>query len=226
MSGNCWAGFCRRTPTPRKRARSRFRLRPFIIRFCRWSATPMRARFRRPGLPLPQNRFRHPEDAREQLVRALDLHQKVFGVRPQGVWPSEGSVSEEVAGDCAQLGVKWMATDEGVLGRSTGVFFQRDGNGRLPRGSGGAALQHSSLREWPDRNAYGVSRPYDLGPDRLCVFRYGSGGCRAASDAQHQRRGAACACARARRGGVDHSRWRECLGILSEIRARISAAIL
>ena len=25
-----------------------------------------------------------------------------------------------------------MATDEGVLGRSTGVFFQRDGNGRLP----------------------------------------------------------------------------------------------
>ena len=37
-----------------------------------------------PGLPLPQNRFRHPEDAREQLVRALDLHQQVFGVRPQG----------------------------------------------------------------------------------------------------------------------------------------------
>src|SRR6202453_3053628 len=28
-----------------------------------------------PGLPLPQNRFRHPQDAREQLVRALDLQQ-------------------------------------------------------------------------------------------------------------------------------------------------------
>src|SRR5579864_4524733 len=49
-----------------------------------------------PGLPLPQNRFRHPEDAREQLLRALEFHQKVFGVRPKGVWPSEGSVSEEV----------------------------------------------------------------------------------------------------------------------------------
>jgi len=85
-----------------------------------------------PGLPLPQSRFRHPEDAREQLVRALDLHQRVFGVRPQGVWPSEGSVSEETLAIAHSLGVKWMATDEGVLGRSTGVFFQRDDNGRLP----------------------------------------------------------------------------------------------
>jgi alpha-amylase/alpha-mannosidase (GH57 family) len=85
-----------------------------------------------PGLPLPQSRFRHPEDAREQLVRALDLHEKVFGVRPRGIWPSEGSVSEEVLAIASNLGIQWMATDEGVLGRSTGVFFQRDGNGRLP----------------------------------------------------------------------------------------------
>ena len=85
-----------------------------------------------PGLPLPQNRFRHPEDAREQLVRALDLHEQVFGLRPKGVWPSEGSVSEEALAIAHSLGVKWMATDEGVLGRSTGVFFQRDGSGRLP----------------------------------------------------------------------------------------------
>ena len=66
-----------------------------------------------PGLPLPQNRFRHPEDAREQLVRGLDLHEKVFGVRPKGVWPSEGSVSEEVLAIAHSLGVQWMATDEG-----------------------------------------------------------------------------------------------------------------
>ena len=85
-----------------------------------------------PGLPLPQNRFHHPEDAREQLLRGLDLHEKVFGVRPQGIWPSEGSVSEEVLAIAHNLGVNWMATDEGVLGRSTGSFFARDGNGRLP----------------------------------------------------------------------------------------------
>src|SRR5579871_1857721 len=85
-----------------------------------------------PGLPLPQNRFRHPEDARDQLVRGLDLHEKVFGIRPKGVWPSEGSVSEEVLAIAHNVGVQWMATDEGVLGRSTGLFFARDGGGRLP----------------------------------------------------------------------------------------------
>ncbi|HXY03851.1 MAG TPA: glycoside hydrolase family 57 protein, partial [Terriglobales bacterium] len=84
-----------------------------------------------PGLPLPQNRFRHPEDAREQLIRGLDLHQQVFGVRPVGVWPSEGSVSEEVLAIAQSLGVRWMATDEGVLGRSLRINFARDGDGRL-----------------------------------------------------------------------------------------------
>src|SRR5271157_3870663 len=84
-----------------------------------------------PGLPLPQNRYRHPEDAREQLLRGLDLHEKVFGVRPQGAWPSEGSVSEETLAIAHQLGVQWMATDEGVLGRSLGANFSSDGRGHL-----------------------------------------------------------------------------------------------
>ena len=84
------------------------------------------------GLPLPQNRFRHPEDARDQLLRALDFHERVIGLRPKGIWPSEGSVSEEVLAIASRLGVQWMATDEGVLGRSTGLFFARDGTGRLP----------------------------------------------------------------------------------------------
>jgi alpha-amylase/alpha-mannosidase (GH57 family) len=88
-----------------------------------------------PGLPLPQNRFRHPEDAREQLQRGLDLHERIFGRRPVGVWPSEGSVSEEVLGIAHDLGINWMATDEGVLGRSLGVFFSRDGGGRLDPGT-------------------------------------------------------------------------------------------
>ena len=85
-----------------------------------------------PGLPLPQNRFRHPEDAREQLRRGLDLHERVFGMRPTGVWPSEGSVSEEVLSIAAELGVNWMATDEGVLARTLGMSFMRDGHGRIP----------------------------------------------------------------------------------------------
>jgi alpha-amylase/alpha-mannosidase (GH57 family) len=88
-----------------------------------------------PGLQLPQNRFRHPEDAREQLQRGLDLHEKVFGLRPRGVWPSEGSVSEEVLAIASGLGVQWMATDEGVLSRTLGMSFMRDGRGRVPDAS-------------------------------------------------------------------------------------------
>jgi alpha-amylase/alpha-mannosidase (GH57 family) len=86
-----------------------------------------------PGLPLPQNRFRHPEDARDQLQRGLDFHEQIFGVRPAGVWPSEGSVSEEALAIAHQLGVQWMATDEEVLGRTLGLHFSRDGYGRLSR---------------------------------------------------------------------------------------------
>ncbi len=85
-----------------------------------------------PGLPLPHNRFRHPDDAREQLQRGLELHEKTFGLRPKGIWPSEGSVSEEVLGIAAGLGVNWMATDEGVLARTLGMSFMRDGLGRIP----------------------------------------------------------------------------------------------
>lgn len=84
-----------------------------------------------PGLALPQNRYRHPEDAREQVLRGLDLHEKVFGVRPKGAWPSEGSISEETLAIAHELGVQWMATDEGVLGRSLGTNFSSDGHGHL-----------------------------------------------------------------------------------------------
>jgi alpha-amylase/alpha-mannosidase (GH57 family) len=84
-----------------------------------------------PGLKLPQKRFLHPEDARLQLERGLELHEKIFGMRPKGAWPSEGSLSEAVLSIAHELGLEWMATDEGVLGRSLGCNFARDGNGML-----------------------------------------------------------------------------------------------
>jgi len=84
-----------------------------------------------PGLPLPTRRFRQPDDAALHVRRALDLHQQTFGVRPVGLWPSEGSVSEEVLGMAARQGIQWMATDEGVLARTVGYNFSRDAHGRL-----------------------------------------------------------------------------------------------
>jgi alpha-amylase/alpha-mannosidase (GH57 family) len=84
-----------------------------------------------PGLSLPTRHFRRPEDASLQIERALDSHQALFGVRPKGLWPSEGSVSEEAVMLAARQGIEWMATDEGVLGRSLDFNFAREGNGHL-----------------------------------------------------------------------------------------------
>jgi alpha-amylase/alpha-mannosidase (GH57 family) len=84
------------------------------------------AKMAMPRMASPKQRFSHPEDARLQIERALDDHEKRFGRRPRGMWPSEGSVSTAVAGLFAELGVQWVATDEAVLANSMGMGFQRD----------------------------------------------------------------------------------------------------
>src|SRR5262249_21758287 len=83
------------------------------------------------GLVLPEKRFQHPEDAREQIARGIALHKQVFGRRPRGMWPSEGSVSNETLAIASGSGLKWIASDEGVLGRTLGTSFFRDGRGHL-----------------------------------------------------------------------------------------------
>jgi alpha-amylase/alpha-mannosidase (GH57 family) len=84
-----------------------------------------------PGSAVPRPPFRHPEDAAEQLARARQCHQRLFGSEPVGLWPSEGSVSDDVAELAAQAGFRWMATDEAILGRSIGREFRRDAQGWL-----------------------------------------------------------------------------------------------
>jgi alpha-amylase/alpha-mannosidase (GH57 family) len=75
--------------------------------------------------------FVHPEDAALQLSRAADYVGDVFGRRPAGLWPSEGSVSEAIVPLAVDAGFKWMATDELILARSLGLTFSRDAAGHL-----------------------------------------------------------------------------------------------
>ena len=70
-----------------------------------------------PELPLPP-RMRAPEDARRQVEEGLDRMEQEIGIRPVGMWPSEGSVSGEAAGILAGAGLKWAASDEQVLAAS------------------------------------------------------------------------------------------------------------
>jgi alpha-amylase/alpha-mannosidase (GH57 family) len=71
----------------------------------------------RPDLPLP-SRFHAPEDAEAQLQHAVEFHRAAFGRPPVGLWPSEGSVCPELIPMLPRVGIKWLATDEGVLARS------------------------------------------------------------------------------------------------------------
>ena len=87
------------------------------------------ARVSNPSTPLPQPPFQYPQDAREQLARALKYHERLFGRPPVGLWPSEGSVSDDALSIAAELGFRWFASDEGVLGHTLGVGFGRDGDG-------------------------------------------------------------------------------------------------
>jgi alpha-amylase/alpha-mannosidase (GH57 family) len=81
-----------------------------------------------PGAWVPR-RFRHPEDAADQIRRAIDRHASVFGRPPAGMWPSEGSVSEEAVTEIARAGLRWTASDEGILERSAGRPLHRDSRG-------------------------------------------------------------------------------------------------
>ena len=88
-----------------------------------------------PDAELPQERFQHPEDVHKQVTMAVDLYAELFGKPPSGMWPSEGSVSEDIIPIISEQGIRWIATDEEILARSlTGPGEQ--GNVDKPAESG------------------------------------------------------------------------------------------
>src|SRR3989441_7180420 len=89
------------------------------------------ARVARPALAIPRRRFAHADDAAEQLRLGIEAHPRRFSNRPRGIWPPEAAVSDDVARLAAEQGLDWMLSDEGILARSSGSSFNRDGDGRL-----------------------------------------------------------------------------------------------
>ena len=96
-----------------------------------------------PHVALPAVAFRRPEDARWHLQQSLARHEQAFGRRAEGLWPSEGSVSEAVAGLAIEAGLKWIATDEEMLwrtlrtGRSPSLLYRPH---RIQRAGGETAI--------------------------------------------------------------------------------------
>ena len=89
------------------------------------------AREAMPNVNLPDRLFSWPRDASHQISSGSDLFEKIFGKRPMGMWPPEGSVSDEALRLYMEQGVKWLATDEDILFESLKWGSRRDGNGFL-----------------------------------------------------------------------------------------------
>jgi alpha-amylase/alpha-mannosidase (GH57 family) len=140
------------------------------------------ARVSNPHTPVPHPPFRCPEDAREQLLRARAYHERVFGKPPAGFWPSEGSVSDQALEIGMELGFKWFATDEGVLGRTRNIGFWRDAGGYPENG---ADLYTPWRLQRAGKEIYGFFRDHYISD--LVGFVYSRMGAVAAAEDLHRR---------------------------------------
>ncbi|MBN2495508.1 MAG: Ig-like domain-containing protein [Deltaproteobacteria bacterium] len=77
------------------------------------------ARENQPFDVLPDPPYRFGLDAFDQVAKAVKFYTDVFGIPPAGMWPGEGSVAEAVVPMFADNGIEWIATGQGVLGKST-----------------------------------------------------------------------------------------------------------
>jgi len=84
-----------------------------------------------PQIRLPNRRFAHREDAERQLEMGMSSFERLMGVHPRGMWPSEMAVGDSVASLAIQAGVEWFISDDDVLARSLEIGLTRDGEGRL-----------------------------------------------------------------------------------------------
>ncbi len=89
------------------------------------------AREAMPNVELPEKLLTRPEDAARQIDEAIALFQDLFGTTPKGMWPPEGSVSDEALQLYMSKGVEWIATDEEILFESLKVDLRRDANGYI-----------------------------------------------------------------------------------------------
>ena len=71
------------------------------------------------------------KDAKEQVARALDKFEKLFGKRPRGMWLSEQCVSKKTLNLLSYFNIDWTVLDEGILSNSIGKEVSRDFEGNL-----------------------------------------------------------------------------------------------
>ncbi len=59
--------------------------------------------------------FCYPEDALKQVDDSIDKYQEIFHDKPNGIWSSEGSLSNNILDLFIDKGFKWTASDKDIL---------------------------------------------------------------------------------------------------------------
>ena len=180
-----------------------------IIRFFRCCATPTSRASRIPELRCRAAPIASPKMRANNCAARANIT-SACSASPAGLWPSEGSVSDQALSIAIDEGFQWFGTDEGVLGRTLNIGFFRDTSG-LP------ANADRLYKPWRIQiEGQGNHRAFPRSPTlRSCWLRVQPHGCRrrccrfARTLALHRR-------ARAERRSADRlhfSRWRKRLGI-------------
>lgn len=73
------------------------------------------ARESKPDISLPKITANFKEDAVYHVKSALDEYQSIFDKKPNGLWPAEGSLSNQTLDLFIEHKIKWTATDEDIL---------------------------------------------------------------------------------------------------------------
>ena len=73
----------------------------------------------------PNNTFKFEDDARAHVKKGKDIFFENFGFYPNGMWPAEGAVAQEVLEYFNEEDIFWIATGQNPLEKSLDVKIQR-----------------------------------------------------------------------------------------------------
>ena len=73
----------------------------------------------------PDNTFSFEDDAKAHVRKGKDVFFENFGFYPNGMWPAEGAVAQEVLPYFNDEGISWIATGQNPLEKSLDVRIQR-----------------------------------------------------------------------------------------------------
>lgn len=129
-------------------------------------------------IALPNITINYVDDVYSQLSMAVSYYKKFFKINPKGLWPSEGSVSQDIISIVSKAGFLWMASDEDVLAKSLNTPIVRDSRGNVVNTD---VLYQPYVVEEQEKKIYIVFRDKNLS-DKIGFVYSGMKGENAAKD--------------------------------------------